>query len=43
MGPKVDSIMQFVESGGQKAIITDIDNLAAALQDEAGTIITADG
>ena len=43
MGPKVDSIIQFVESGGQKAIITDIDNLAAALQDEAGTIITADG
>ena len=30
MGPKVDSVIRFVETGGQKAIITDIDNLAAA-------------
>jgi carbamate kinase len=43
MGPKVDSIIQFVEAGGKKAIITDIDNLAAALQDQAGTMISADG
>lgn len=43
MGPKVDSVIRFVEAGGQKAIITDIDNLAAALQDQAGTMISADG
>ena len=39
MGPKIESIIQFLESGGQKAIITSPENLEYALTGRAGTII----
>ena len=42
MGPKVHSIMQFVAESDKRAIITDIDSLAASLRGEAGTSITGD-
>lgn len=39
MAPKIAAVVDFVESTGQDAIITDIENLAEALQGKAGTII----
>lgn len=42
MAPKVESAVKFVEEGGKKAIITSLSNLQAAVDGEAGTIITAD-
>ena len=43
MGPKVHSIVRFVEGNCKRAIITNIDSLAASLRGEAGTSITGDG
>ncbi|MFA6003675.1 MAG: carbamate kinase [Elusimicrobiota bacterium] len=40
MLPKVQAIVEFLEGGGQEAIITDPEHLAAALQGKAGTHIT---
>jgi carbamate kinase len=39
MGPKVDAACRFVESGGERAIITSLDRIA---DDSAGTIVTTD-
>ncbi len=39
MGPKVEAAIQFLQSGGKKAIITSLDNLLEAVQGEAGTQI----
>jgi carbamate kinase len=39
MGPKISSSIGFLESGGEAAIITSIDNAVAALHGEAGTRI----
>ena len=41
MGPKVDAACDFVENGGPRAVITSLDNAAAAVAGEAGTEITA--
>lgn len=40
MGPKIAAVIDFVESTRRTAIITDIANLADALQGAAGTIIS---
>lgn len=39
MGPKVEALVDFVEHGGQKAMITLLENLLPAVQDKAGTRI----
>lgn len=40
MAPKVESAIKFVESGGQKAIITSMENALQALNGKGGTVIT---
>jgi carbamate kinase len=40
MGPKVASAIKFVEDGGQRAIITSLNNAVDALAGKCGTIIT---
>ena len=39
MAPKIRASIRFLENGGRKVIITDIDTLDPALKLEAGTII----
>lgn len=39
MGPKIRASLDFVKSGGKKAIITSLDNLCRALAGETGTAI----
>ena len=41
MGPKVQAAVNFVESGGVRAIIADLDDASAALDGDAGTVVTA--
>ena len=41
MGPKVEAVTRFVESGGKKAIVTSLKQMAAALSGEAGTEVSA--
>ena len=41
MGPKVRAAVNFVENGGDRAIIADLDDASAALDGDAGTVITA--
>jgi carbamate kinase len=40
MLPKIEAIIEFLEDGGEKAIITSPDNLLRAVKGEAGTTIT---
>jgi len=40
MGPKVEAALEFIRSGGKKAAITSITDIAAAVAGEAGTVIT---
>jgi carbamate kinase len=40
MKPKIEAIIQFLEDGGEKAIITSPENLLRAIKEEAGTTIT---
>jgi carbamate kinase len=40
MGPKVEAVCRFVEAGGRTAAICSLDDIAAALTGEAGTVIT---
>lgn len=40
MGPKIEAAIQFLESGGELAVITDIERLEAAVEKKAGTRIT---
>lgn len=42
MEPKVRAVLEFVEAGGQRAIITDSEHLADAVAGRAGTTITSD-
>ncbi len=37
MGPKVESILSFLEGGGKEAVITSLENLADAVSGSAGT------
>ncbi|MDX1600374.1 MAG: carbamate kinase [Anaerolineales bacterium] len=39
MGPKVKAVMNYLESGGKEAIITNPENIAKALRGESGTRI----
>ncbi|HLR97026.1 MAG TPA: carbamate kinase [Jiangellaceae bacterium] len=40
MGPKVEAVCRFVEQGGQQAAITSLEQIAAAVRAEAGTVVT---
>ena len=42
MGPKVEAAVRFVEQGGARAVIGDLDAAVAVLAGEAGTSIVAD-
>ena len=42
MGPKIESVLQFMHSGGTEAIITSCDTLCAAVAGKAGTHIISD-
>jgi carbamate kinase len=39
MGPKIEAVVNFLESGGEKAIITSIDKIIKAIEGKAGTEI----
>ncbi|MCK5192967.1 MAG: carbamate kinase, partial [Desulfobulbaceae bacterium] len=41
MGPKVEAAIEFINNGGEKAIITSIDTIDKAVNGQAGTVITA--
>ncbi len=43
MGPKVDAVCDFVERTGRTAMIGALDQAAAVLRGEAGTLVTSDG
>lgn len=40
MAPKVEAAIRFVESGGERAIIAQLDNLIEALDGKSGTMVT---
>ena len=40
MGPKIQAAINFLEQGGQKVIITSIDNAVEAIVNQTGTEIT---
>jgi len=40
MAPKVEAAIRFVESGGERAVIADLENLTEALDGKSGTQIT---
>ncbi len=40
MGPKVDAACRFVEKGGSRAVISNLDNIVDAAAGEAGTVVT---
>jgi carbamate kinase len=42
MGPKVESVLRFLRSGGRKAVITSYEHLREAVEGSAGTHIVAD-
>src|SRR5207245_4022069 len=37
MGPKVEAVVEFLERGGQHAVITDLEHLVPAVAGQAGT------
>jgi carbamate kinase len=39
MGPKIRSAVHFLKHGGSKAVITNIQNITKAMNDQAGTTI----
>ncbi len=40
MGPKIEAVINFIENGGEKAIITSPEMLTRALKGESGTTVT---
>ena len=42
MGPKVQAAVNFVESGGRQAIITQLFSALSALAGETGTVISGE-
>jgi len=42
MGPKVESVLRFLESGGREAVITSFEHLCEAVMGSAGTHIVSD-
>jgi carbamate kinase len=43
MGPKIEAAIQFLSDGGEMVLITNPENLEAALEGKAGTRITRSG
>ena len=43
MGPKVESVLHFLEGGGEEAVITSFEHLCEAVEGKAGTHIVRDG
>lgn len=43
MGPKVESVLRFLNHGGREAIITSVENLSRAIAGKAGTHIVFEG
>ena len=43
MGPKVEAAVRFIERGGKRAIIANLEQALPALLGDAGTQIVADG
>ncbi len=41
MGPKVEAVIRFVESGGKRAIVTSLKQIEAALSGRVGTVVSA--
>jgi carbamate kinase len=39
MGPKIEAAVNFLEHGGERVVVTDLDHLALAAKGEAGTRI----
>lgn len=39
MGPKVEAALRFVEQGGDRSVITSLENIGAALTGESGTVV----
>ncbi len=42
MGPKVDAACRFVEQGGTRSVITDLDHIIDAVAGNAGTVVVPD-
>ena len=42
MGPKVEAACRFVEHGGSRAAITDLDQILDAVAGDAGTVVVPD-
>lgn len=42
MGPKIQAAVEFLESGGEYAVVTDLEHLVAAVDKKAGTRIAKD-
>ncbi len=42
MGPKVDGVCRFVERTGRRGVITSLDNITAAVDGGAGTVVVPD-
>ena len=42
MGPKVDAVCRFVEQGGQRAVITNLEHIVDGVAGEAGTVVVPD-
>jgi carbamate kinase len=40
MKPKIEAVIEFLEAGGERAIITSSENLLKAVKGEKGTTIT---
>jgi carbamate kinase len=41
MGPKIDAALRFLDGGGERVIITHLENVAEALRGETGTHVVA--
>jgi carbamate kinase len=39
MGPKVDAVCRFVEQGGTRAVITDLERITTAIAGDGGTVV----
>jgi carbamate kinase len=42
MGPKVEALCRFVEAGGTRGVITDLDHITDAVTGDAGTVVLPD-
>ena len=42
MGPKIDAALRFLDGGGKRVIITQLEEAMSALRGETGTHIVAD-